>query len=142
MPTSTTGGVMNKKAMVFVALAIAAMGAQADQKSNISAEYARCNDNVDLGAFKNSQWAACDEAELGRLDVKLNGVYKQVRAKMSEEEKKALVQAQRDWLKFRESSCKLWEVQSFQAPSGHHGYTSCMVDMTDKRVSELRTWVQ
>lgn len=133
---------MSKRALALIVLSIAAMSAHADEKSNISAEYAKCNDNVDLGAFKNSQWGACNEAELARLDVQLNSVYKQARSKMTEEEKKALSQAQRDWLKFRESACKLWEVQSFQAPSGYRGYTSCMVDMTDKRISELRDWVQ
>ncbi|MEN2432312.1 lysozyme inhibitor LprI family protein [Comamonas sp. F1-6] len=133
---------MKKNVFVFAAFAALAFSAQAGQQSNISAERSKCYDRVDLGGMKNSQWASCEEAELARLDVKLNSVYKQARAKMSEEEKKALTQAQRDWLKFRESSCKLWEVQNLQAPSGYHGYTSCMTEMTDKRVSELRDWAQ
>ena len=123
-------------------LTIPAMYAQADLVSNISPEFSKCQAKFDTNVYHEADWIACNEAELARLDPKLNDVYKQVLKAMPPEEKKTMTQAQRDWLKFRESTCKLWAVQNLRSPLGQHGYTTCMVEMTDKRISDLRDWVR
>jgi uncharacterized protein YecT (DUF1311 family) len=43
--------------------------------------------------------------DFNQSDKKLNLVYKQLVKKLSAEEKSLLVQAQRDWIKFRDSHC-------------------------------------
>lgn len=127
---------MYKRAIVIVMLA-AAMGAQADQKSSTSAEYAKCYDKVDLGAMKNSQWAACDEAELLRLDKKLNQVYSKVRGALDANVKSQMTKGQKAWLDYRESWCRFRETAQLMPPMGYAAYTSCMVELTDQKISDL-----
>ena len=129
---------MNKNAFVFAALAALTITAEADQKSNTSSEYAKCYDKVDLGAMKNSQWAACDDAELPRLDKKLNQVYSKVRGSLDASQKAQMTKGQKAWLDYRESWCRFNEAAQLTAPMGYAAYTSCVVQMTDEKISELR----
>ena len=129
---------MNKNAFVFAALAALAFGVQAEKKSNISAAYQDCADKVDLGAFKNSQWAACDEAELPRLDKKLNQVYGKVRGVLDASQKEQMTRGQKAWLDYRESWCRFNEAAQLTSPMGYAAYTSCVVQMTDEKINELR----
>lgn len=128
---------MKKSVIVLTLLAAAALAAQADQRSNISAEHSSCYDKVELGGFKNSQWAACDDAELLRLDKKLNLVYGKVRGAMDASQKSQMTKGQKAWLDYRESWCRYLEAANLLAPSGRAQYTSCMVSMTDQKINEL-----
>ncbi|WP_054074992.1 MULTISPECIES: lysozyme inhibitor LprI family protein [Comamonas] len=129
---------MNKRAILLVVLTAAALGAQAEQKSNISAERDRCGQNIDLGAMKNSQWAACDEAELPRLDKKLNQVYGKVRGSLDGSQKAQMTKGQKAWLEYRESWCRFREQAKLGPFMGYLVYTSCMVQMTDEKINELK----
>lgn len=129
---------MKKNALVFAAFAALAFGAQADSKSNISAAYQDCADKVDLGAFKNSQWAACDEAELPRLDKKLNQVYGKLRSALDANQKAQMTKGQKAWLDYRESWCRFNEAAQLSSPMGYAAYTSCVVQMTDEKINELK----
>lgn len=129
---------MKKKAFLFVALAALTFCAQADQKSNTSAEYAKCYDKVDFGAMKNSQWAACDDAELPRLDKKLNQVYGKVRGALDASQKAQMTKGQKAWLDYRESWCRFNEAAQLSAPMGYAAYTNCVVQMTDEKINELK----
>ena len=78
-PSFTTQGPAMKhikliaSAFVLSSLCLGVTGAQAESKP--SAQYQKCMDSVDLGAMKNSQWAACAAQELKRQDATLNAEY-------------------------------------------------------------------
>jgi uncharacterized protein YecT (DUF1311 family) len=74
-------------------------------------------DNVDYGAFKNSQWTACTTEKLKKLDVVFNSEYNRVRKKLTTEQRDSMTKGQRSWLKFREDWCRFEEV----GPNGTRG---------------------
>lgn len=105
-------------------------------ESQRSRQYINCMESVDLGGFKNSQWADCMTAELQRQDVELNIQYRNLRSSLSTEERNALTQAQRTWLKFREQWCR-FEEQSPIAPGGTVNYLSCLLRLTDQQIEAI-----
>ena len=82
-PSLTTPGIAMKhtrliaSAFVVSSLCLGVTGVQAESKP--SAQYQKCMDSVDLGAMKNSQWAACAAQELKRQDVTLNAMAQMLR---------------------------------------------------------------
>ena len=99
--------------------------------------FRKCMDTVDLGAFKNSQWTACYEAEFQRQDVQLNAVYLKIQQKASPELKKVLVKAQRAWLAYRDAWCAYEELTPV-APGGSVNRAACLVDLTIAQIDRLK----
>jgi uncharacterized protein YecT (DUF1311 family) len=98
-----------------------------------------CMDNVDLGALKNAQWIACEEAELSRQDRRLNIEYRKLQASLSDEgaeASKALVLAERQWLAFREAWCA-FEGKTNSAPGPEFNRAACMADLTEAQANRL-----
>lgn len=131
-----------KRSQMFKLFFIGAMAslliAPAHAQAKTSAEYQKCSDNVDLGAFKNSQWASCSEDELKRQDVVLNAEYKSLRETLSVSQRETLLKAQRSWLKFREDWCRFEEVGRI-GPGGSARYYSCLVELTGKQIDALKS---
>ena len=73
-----------------------------------------------------------------KADKELNVVYKQVMSVLGETEKVALKNAQRKWIKMKESSCEK-ELKEYEggsmAPMIYH---LCLEEKTKKRTKELR----
>ena len=111
------------------------LGAHAD--SSTSKEMQTCMDNVDLGAMKNSQWAACYGAELKRQDAKLNDAYRLAQRSVPADAKDALLRAQRSWIAFRDTWCGYEAALPF-APGGEVNRLSCLVDLTATHEKKLR----
>jgi uncharacterized protein YecT (DUF1311 family) len=51
----------------------------------------------------------CEGEELDRQNARLNDAYKKLMSKLSPDRKKALLKAQRAWIKFREANCDYWD---------------------------------
>ena len=100
-------------------------------------EFRKCMDAVDLGAFKNTQWAACYEAELKRQDRALNTAYQQIQKQAAPDLKQALTKGQRAWLAYRDAWCA-YEEQTPVAPGGMVNKMACLVDLTIAQIKRLK----
>jgi uncharacterized protein YecT (DUF1311 family) len=73
-----------------------------------------------------------------KADAELNAVYKEIIKDASEKQKKLLVQAQKDWIKFRDSKCayeaSIYEGGSMQPMVRY----SCLEETTKARTEDLR----
>ena len=103
----------------------------------LSPEFRKCMDAVDLAAFKNTQWTACYEAELKRQDSQLNAVYQKVQKAATPELKQALLKGQRAWLAYRNTWCSYEELTPV-APGGSVNKTACLVDLTIAQITRLK----
>ena len=102
-----------------------------------SPEFQKCMDEVDLGAFKNTQWTACYEAEWKRQDRQLNAVYQKIQKSTDPELKQALVKGQRAWLAYRDAWCS-YEFLTPVAPGGYVNKAACLVDLTVAQIKRLK----
>ncbi|CAM3423721.1 lysozyme inhibitor LprI family protein [Flavobacterium chungbukense] len=90
-----------------------------------------------------TQVDATGETELyeayDKADKELNKVYNQLKKKLGTKDQTALVVAQKDWIKFRDSNCKF---KSY--PEGYGGviankmYADCRMQLTITRTKELK----
>lgn len=108
----------------------------ASEAATESPGFQKCMDDVDLSAFKNSQWAACYEAELQIQDRRLNVVYQRVQRANTPELKQALLKGQRAWLNFRDAWCS-YEEQTPYAPGSSVNKLACLVDITIDQIERL-----
>jgi uncharacterized protein YecT (DUF1311 family) len=73
-----------------------------------------------------------------KADAKLNKFYKQVMKILNEKEKKLMVLAQKDWVKFRDSHCK-FEIEQYDGGSIQPLlYSTCLTDRTNDRIEDLK----
>jgi len=72
-----------------------------------------------------------------KADSKLNKLYKQVMKILNEREKKLMVVAQKDWLKFRDSHCKFEIVQYDGGSIQPLLYSNCLRERTNDRIEDL-----
>jgi len=93
-----------------------------------------CMDKAVNGAY--SDMLQCDGEELDRQDARLNDAYKKLMSELSPDRKKALLKAQRVWIKFREANCDYWADPdaTFEERANTIG---CLLRMTVARVKEL-----
>lgn len=77
-------------------------------------------------------------ANYKKADAQLNKVYKQLMLTLDKNEKPLLIQAEKDWLKFRDSHCKFdashYEGGSIQPLI----YSTCLEELTKKRIAEIK----
>lgn len=102
-----------------------------------SPQYETCMDKVDLGALKNSQWAACADQELKKVDAALNTYYRKLQQQLEPEQREALKKSQRAWLQYREARCS-FEALGPVAPGGAASQSLCMLEMTAQKADYLR----
>jgi uncharacterized protein YecT (DUF1311 family) len=104
-----------------------------------SKEYSDCLDKAVEGPW--SDMFACSGEELDRQDARLNDTYKKLMSKLSRDRKKALLKAQRAWIKFREANCDY-----YADPAGGRAErliaSDCLVTMTAKRAKELAAMLE
>jgi uncharacterized protein YecT (DUF1311 family) len=99
--------------------------------------FKKCMSEVDLVAFKNTQWTACYEAEWKRKDKELNSVYQKIKKGASPELKQALVKGQRAWIAYRDAWCS-YEFLTPIAPGGYVNQAACLVDLTVAQINRLK----
>lgn len=71
-------------------------------------------------------------------DVVLNQVYQKLVAKLDDEEKAQLKEAQTAWLKYRDTNCEFVADQYKGGTMRPMIYAGCLADVTKNRTSELR----
>jgi uncharacterized protein YecT (DUF1311 family) len=131
---------MTKRPALYLASLIClliGMPAFAADKVKETAQFTDCMDKVDLGAMTNSQWYACYTQELARQDKVLNTEYRALQSRIPPEAKDPLVKAQRAWIAYRESWCKL-EQELPNAPGGEVNYQACMLEQTLLQINKLK----
>lgn len=83
-------------------------------------------------------------------DKELNAVYQQLLTKMSQKQtdnldypslKTKFIDAQQQWLTFRDSECSAWFVANQVGEERNVDRTACLVTMTKERTRELNEWV-
>jgi uncharacterized protein YecT (DUF1311 family) len=100
-------------------------------------------------SFNNSSFAQT-QAEMNetanvnykKADAELNKVYKQLMAILDKNEKQLLIQAEKDWMKFRDSHCKFDASQYEGGSIRPLLYLTCLEELTTKRISELKASIK
>jgi len=73
-----------------------------------------------------------------KADAELNKFYMQVMKILNEKEKKLMILAQKDWLKFRDSHCK-FEIEQYDSGSIQPLlYSTCLTERTNVRIEDLK----
>jgi len=108
--------------------------AATDEDNNMSKEY---SDRMDKSGGVTPSMMECNGDELDRQDAQLNKNYKKLMSQQSRGQKKALVEAQRAWLKFRKVNCDF-----YYDPNGGSAARlasgDCWLTMTATRARELK----
>ncbi len=125
-----------KNSLVLVSIC-AVLSTTAFAESKRSPKYEKCMDSVELGAFKNTQWASCNGQELKLQDITLNSEYAKLRKNLSPEQRELLTKGQKSWLKFREDWCR-FEEQGPSAPGGMVNYGFCLLETTDNQINIIK----
>ena len=102
-----------------------------------TAHFTKCMNDVDLGAFKNSQWGACYEAELVRQNKRLELEYKKLRSGYKGVNKILLDEAKKSWLTYREQWCRYEEALPI-APTPYVNYRACLVNTTIEQINKIK----
>ena len=135
---------------ISVVAACPAVGAKppsnAAESPNRTKEYFQCNDNVNLDAFKNTQWNACSEAELKRTEARLSLAFKKLRLSLSDRHQvlpdtdrdrgAKLFLSQESWQKFRDDFCE-FRAGSGEAPNRENIELECRIDLTREQITLL-----
>jgi uncharacterized protein YecT (DUF1311 family) len=105
----------------------------AASETDMSKQYTTCMDKAN---GVNPDMIDCILAETKQQDARLNENYKRLMSKLSEERNKALLEAQRAWIRFRDANCTFWD-----DPAGGQSAAvtakECILTMTADRASEL-----
>ena len=125
------------QALSILAIGWLAPAGVAMAEYHYSPQYETCMDKVDLGALKNSQWAACADQELKKVDAALNTHYRKLQQQLEPEQREALKKSQRAWLQYREARCS-FEALGPVAPGGAASQSLCMLEMTAQKADYLR----
>ncbi len=85
---------------------------------------------------------ATANANYKKADAQLNKVYKQLMAILNKTEKPLLIQAEKNWVKFRDSHCKFEESQYEGGSIQPLIYFNCLEVLTRKRIAELKASIK
>lgn len=77
-----------------------------------------------------------------KADAELNKVYKQLMIILDKNEKQLLIQAEKDWLKFRDSHCRFDASQYEGGSIQPLIYSTCLEELTKKRIIEIKASIK
>lgn len=81
-------------------------------------------------------------ANYKKADAQLNKVYKQLMSILDKKEKPLLIQAEKDWVKFRDSHCKFVISQYEGGSIQPMIYSTCLEELTKKRIAEIKASIK
>ncbi|NDI85063.1 lysozyme inhibitor LprI family protein [Undibacterium crateris] len=84
-----------------------------------------------------TEMLACNDDEFTRQDKLLNINYKQVMKVVSNERRKRILDAQRAWIKYRDTNCDSY-IDADGGTSSILNASSCKLKLTAARASELK----
>ena len=125
-------------ALVLAVATPLASHAARPREGQLSPQFSSCMDRAG-GVTQNM--IDCSMAETQRQDARLNKAYKALMGSLSAERKKQLLEAQRAWLKFRDTNCGFY----FDPDGGSMARVSandCVMTMTANRAKELEDLAQ
>lgn len=93
-------------------------------------------------AQTQSEMNATAYAKYKKADAELNKVYKQLMAVLDKKEKSLLIQAEKDWIKYRDSHCKFEAAQYEGGSIQPLIYSTCLEELTRKRVAEIKASIK
>jgi uncharacterized protein YecT (DUF1311 family) len=108
--------------------------AAADSDSEMSQAYLAC---MDKSNGVTVEMLDCMSAELTRQDARLNENYKSLMSKLSAKRKEGLLEAQRAWIKFRDTNCNFY-YDPDGGSAAHLAGTDCTLSATTARATELK----
>ncbi len=77
-----------------------------------------------------------------KVDTELNKVYKQLMPLLEENQKTMLIQAEKDWVKYRDSHCK-FEASQYEGGSIQSSiFSTCLEELTRKRILEIKKCIK
>src|SRR5262245_22070713 len=123
-----SGTVLVMAAAVLVSAQVAAIGRE------LTEEFSKC---LNQANGVSSEIINCVLAETIRQDAQLNDQYKKLMTKLSEEGSKALIEAQRAWIRFRDTNCGLYndpQAGSIAQLTSHECFLNAITD----RAKELK----
>jgi uncharacterized protein YecT (DUF1311 family) len=97
-------------------------------------EYSTC---LDKAGGVTSEMMTCMSAETKRQDARLNENYNKLGSKLSPNRKKALLEAQRAWIKFRDANCNFY-YDPDGGSSARMAANECLLNATADRAGELK----
>ena len=124
------------KALVISAITLIGFKAHAEKVVE-TAQFTKCMNDVDLGAFKNTQWGACYEAELARQEKRLALEYEKLGKQYKAVDKKLLDAAKKSWLIYRGQWCRYEQALPI-APTPYVNYRACLVDTTIEQINKIK----
>jgi len=85
----------------------------------------------------------CADASFKEADKKLNALYKQIEARLKDDPDttKLLVQAQRDWIKFRDAECSFQTAGAVGGSAVPMLASMCMDSLTQSRVKDFEGYL-
>ena len=89
-----------------------------------------------------TEMTQCAAEAYKAADKVLNQVYQQLVAKLDDEEKAQLKEAQVAWLKYRDTNCDFVADQYKGGTMRPMIYAGCLEDVTKKRTTELREQIK
>lgn len=104
----------------------------------LSKQYETC---MDKSVGVTSKMHACISGETQRQDARLNKAYKALTATLNSTRKKALLDTQRTWIKYRDQNCKFYVDPNGGSLAGINGGI-CMMETTASRATELENFLR
>ncbi|GLS44993.1 lysozyme inhibitor LprI family protein [Methylobacterium brachythecii] len=101
------------------------------------AEYRRC---VDQSDGTNMAFGACGGALIAREDVRLNAAWKRVYALDRETKLQDLLEEQRAWIRFKDTSCTFYASGSFGPEGQVLSYPVCRAGIIAQRTATLESY--
>src|ERR1044071_5867242 len=92
-------------------------------------------------AQSQGEMNVCWGNEYKKADVVLNQIYRQLLAKLDEDEKAELKEAQTAWLKYRDANCDFVADQYKGGTMRPMIHAICLADVTNNRTAELKTQI-
>jgi uncharacterized protein YecT (DUF1311 family) len=106
----------------------------AENNRELTQEYLTCLDKANGVTFSMID---CIVAETSRQDNQLNANYKRLTSKISPKRKEALLNAQRAWIRFRDSNCNFYGDPE-GGTSARLSANECLLNATADRAKELK----
>ncbi|WP_266368426.1 lysozyme inhibitor LprI family protein [Tellurirhabdus rosea] len=123
----------------YLLLSVALLGslAAAAQSASPSASRPDCSNPQ-----TQSDMNYCAALSYQKADKDLNAVYKKLTGLMTAGEKAVLVQAQRQWILFRDAHCKLYETRYAGGSMMPMMVATCKEEITRSRIKELTVLIE
>ncbi len=115
--------------------------------ANVMADIDQVKIDYDACAYEaitTQEQIGCASTAYADADIELNAVYKTINANLDVKNKgdknvkDALLEAQRAWIKFRDTNCAAYGTTAYGGTAGGVYTYSCLANMTIARTIELR----